>query len=205
MLPIEYTIYEHPQHQFTEQPHSPVLESPTPVNQPLLSYPISVSPTPEEPLSKNPGQLITDKSIIKESSTDESIIDPSINLDNDGTVRNDAIYTYRQLIKRNIEYDCLSDEYGTERMDEVVELILETVLSNRPYIRVAGDELPQEYVVSRLLSLRSSHLQYVFGCLDQNTTKIYNIKSYLLTALFNAVATKDGYYKAAVNHDLYGT
>ena len=116
----------------------------------------------------------------------------------------DTVESYRQMIMDNIEYDILAEEYGAERMDEVVELMLEAVLSKREYVRIAGDEYPREVVKSRLLKVNSSHIEYVFGCLNNNTTKVYNIKSYLLTALYNAPATMDSYYRAEVNHDLYG-
>lgn len=90
-------------------------------------------------------------------------------------------------------------------MDETVELMLEVILSKRSYIRIAGDDFPREVVRSRFLKINSSHVEYVFGCIDNNTTKVGNIKAYLLTALYNAPATMDSYYRAEVNHDLYGT
>ena len=111
---------------------------------------------------------------------------------------------YQQLIKENIEYDFLVPRYGQERMDETVELMLETVLSRRPYIRIAGDDFPREVVRSRFLKINSDHLEYVFDCIDKNVTKVNNIKAYLLAALYNAPATMDSYYRAEVNHDLYG-
>lgn len=111
---------------------------------------------------------------------------------------------YRGIIKENIEYDFLVLRYGQERMDETVELMLETVLSRRPYIRIAGDDFPREVVRSRFLKINSGHLEYVFDCIDKNVTKVNNIKAYLLAALYNAPATMDSYYRAEVNHDLYG-
>ena len=89
-------------------------------------------------------------------------------------------------------------------MDETVELMLEVVLSKRPYIRIAGDDFPREVVKSRFLKINSGHLEYVFDCIDKNTTKVGSIKAYLLAALYNAPATMDSYYRAEVNHDLYG-
>jgi len=118
--------------------------------------------------------------------------------------RMDEIEDYRDLIMTNIDYDILAQRYGTERMDEAVELMLEAVLSKREYIRIAGDEYPREVVKSRLLKINSLHIEYVFDCLDKNTTKVRNIKAYLLTALYNAPATMDSYYRSEVNHDLYG-
>ncbi len=90
-------------------------------------------------------------------------------------------------------------------MDEVVELMLEIVISQRLYIRIAGDDFPREVVKSRFLKINSMHIEYVFDCLDKNTTKVGNIKAYLLAALYNAPATIDSYYRAAVNHDFYGS
>ncbi len=112
---------------------------------------------------------------------------------------------YREIICENIEYGILAERHGKQRMDETVELMLEVVLSKRPYIRIAGDDFPREVVRSRFLKINSSHLEYVFGCIDRNTTKVGNIKAYLLTALYNAPATMDSYYRAEVSHDLYGT
>lgn len=116
----------------------------------------------------------------------------------------DKMESYRELILDNIEYDCLVQQYGRERMGELVELLLETVCSKRDYIRVAGDEYPREVVKSRMLKLTSSHVEYAFDCIDKNTTKVRNIKAYLLTTLYNAPTTMDTYYRAEVNHDLYG-
>ena len=122
----------------------------------------------------------------------------------DGMDRIGLIDAYSKIIKENIEYDCMVSRYGKERLDETVELMLEVVLSKRPYIRIAGDDFPREVVRSRFLKINSGHLEYVFDCIDKNTTKVGNIKAYLLAALYNAPATMDSYYRAEVNHDLYG-
>ena len=118
--------------------------------------------------------------------------------------RMDGADAYIEIIKENIEFEALVQRYGYERVDELVELMLQTVLSQRPYIRIAGDDYPREVVKSRFLKVNFSHVEYVFDCLDNNTTKVRNIKSYLLAALYNAPATMDSYYRAEVNHDLYG-
>ena len=118
--------------------------------------------------------------------------------------RIELIEAYREIIKENIEYDLLVLRYGRERLDETLELMLEVILSKRPYIRIAGDDFPREIVKSRFLKINSGHLEYVFDCIGKNTTKVGNIKAYLLAALYNAPATMDSYYRAEVNHDLYG-
>lgn len=67
---------------------------------------------------------------------------------------------------------------------------------------ISGQQYPRELVKSRFLKLNMAHVEYVMECLRKNTTKIYNIKAYLLAALFNAGATMSNYYRAEVNHDM---
>ncbi len=108
---------------------------------------------------------------------------------------------YRELIEDNIEYDALAERYGAERLDAIVDLMLETVVSQSPYCVIAGGEFPREVVKARILKINSAHIEYVFDCLDGITSKVGNIKAYVLATLFNAPATIDEYYRAEVNHD----
>lgn len=116
----------------------------------------------------------------------------------------DRIEGYRDLIAENISYDVLCDIHGAERMEGVLELLAETVCTNRKTVRIAGEDMPTEVVRSRLLKLNSSHIDYVFECMEANPTKIQNIRAYLLTALYRAPTTIEPYYRAEVNHDFYG-
>ena len=112
----------------------------------------------------------------------------------------------REIVKDNIEYDILVQDprQDREQLDEVVELIAETLCSRKKTIVIAGDEYPAEMVKEKLLRITSSHIEYVFDCLKQNTTYVRNIKKYLLASLFNAPSTIGSYYSALVNHDMYG-
>ena len=115
--------------------------------------------------------------------------------------------SYRELILENIEYDVLSQnvQLDKDRLDELVELMVDTVCSNREMIRVAGDDYPAEVVRSRFLKLNASHIEYVLERMRENTTYVRNIKKYLLAALYNAPVTMDSYYTSLVSHDLYGS
>lgn len=204
---IEYTIHEKP---VTEEPEavSPKRENPRQVK------PRQAKPEQAEPVQENPAQLNTNQSKTQKQKTNGSITYPSIYPQQaevaspeertDGMDRMDLIGAYREIVKDNIEYEILTERYGRERMDETVELMLEVILSKRPYIRIAGDDFPREIVKSRFLKITSGHIEYVFDCIDKNTTKVGNIKAYLLAALYNAPATMDSYYRTEVNHDLYG-
>ena len=115
--------------------------------------------------------------------------------------------SYRELILENIEYDCLIQNHrlDRDRLDELVELMVDTVCSNREMIRITGDDYPAEVVKSRFLKLNSSHIEYVLDRMRENITYVRNIKKYLLAALYNAPATIDSYYTSLVSHDMYGS
>ena len=114
-------------------------------------------------------------------------------------------YAYQDLVKENIEYDILCQTYQKEDVDGLVALMVDTICSKRKRVFVGGEPVPLEIVKSRLLKLDMTHVQYVFDCMKKNTTKVRNIKQYLLAALYNAPSTIGHYYSAEVNHDLYGT
>ena len=120
---------------------------------------------------------------------------------------NSAIEIYREIIKENIDYDILIQDpkMDKDRLDEIVEIMLETVCTARKTIRIAGDDYPAELVKSKFMKLNSSHVEFVLDCMRENTTKIRNIKQYLKAVLFNAPSTIDSYYTALVNHDFYGS
>jgi len=108
---------------------------------------------------------------------------------------------WRQTVRRNIGYDTLADSDNREQLDNLVELIVETLCSSKSHISVAGESYPAPLVKQRLLMLNSLHIQYVLTCLRNNTSRIRNIKRYLLTTLYNAPATMDSYYDAAVRYN----
>ena len=111
---------------------------------------------------------------------------------------------YMDLIKDNIEYDALKERYplDAELIDGIVEMMTEVTVSTNDYIVIASNSFPKEVVKSRFLKLNFSHLEYVMSCFKSNTTKVKNIKKYLLASLFNAPSTMNGYYTAEVNHDM---
>ena len=198
---MEYVIYEEP------QPVSPDTEKPD-----------MVIPDMDEPCLGTPAQRNIDKRITKESNTELSSIysipsdefRPSVLAALD-TKRKEAEYKdierYRYLIMENIEYEILleNNPYDREMLEEILELLVDTVCATKKYIRVAGSDYPAEVVRSRLLKLNAHHIEFVISCFKENTTKVRNVKQYLLTSLYKAPVTIDSYYTALVHHDLYGT
>ena len=187
----EYIIYERP-----------VSANPSP------EKPSSDNPTPDKPLQDNPTQLNTKKSNTEKQSTDLQNIDsiPSFRESSEAkrSESANAYQEYRDLICENIEYENLKQQHpcDADSIDEILELILEVVCAKRKITRVVGTDFPHEVVRSRFLKLNSDHIQFVLKCMKENTTKVRNIKQYLLTVLFNAPTTISNYYTALVNHDL---
>ena len=223
----DYVIYEQPQPREPEAATSggqpPILDLPT-LENPTLDNPTLEKPTQKKPTLENPTQLNKDiqktnlpkkeKSNIDLSSTDSIPIHSLNPLPYDGEAAEpperkrkeatDAYSVYEEIIKDNIEYDHFV-RYGQvdkDRLDEIVSIILETVCSKRKTIRIAGDDYPAELVKAKFMKLNSSHIEFVFDCMKENTTKIRNIKQYLKAVLFNAPNTIDSYYTALVAHDM---
>lgn len=133
--------------------------------------------------------------------SDRLIRDRSKGSDADGAVN---YYAYQDLIRENIDYSALCMAHSAEDVDGIVALMTDTVCSSRRKIVIGGEFMPAAVVRSRLLSLDYSHIEYVLGCMSRTTTKINNIKHYLLTTLYNAPVTIGHYYTAEANYDMYG-
>ena len=119
----------------------------------------------------------------------------------------DEVEAYMELIKENIDYDIMMSRMqwrDRDMYDELYNIICDVVCVPRTTIRIGGEDYPYQLVKSKFLKLNASHLEYVIGCMQNNTTKVNNIKNYLITALYNAPNTIDHYYTAEVNHDMYG-
>ena len=203
---IEYTILEQPKSAPPER-EKPIRENP------VLDIPAQV-----EPIQENTAQLNTNKSNIKELNTDISNTYPikSYQKEPEPTkaaqppkeksdrIGYDEVETYRQIIKENIDYDVLSVNLNRDAamLDEIVDLMTETVCTQKSSLVIAGDTYPAAIVKSKLLKLTSEHIEYVIDCMRENTSDIRNIKKYLLAALFNAPSTIDSYYTTKVHHDM---
>ena len=198
----EYVIYEQPQ---PKNPDTPGPETASPDTE---------NPYMEKPDTEKPAELNIEKSNTQKQNTQGSSTD-SIPFREPAAVRpperkgRDAMSltemeSYRDLILENIEYDYLCREVDPyqENLDEIVELMVETVCAKRQTTRIAGSDFPHEVVRSRFLKLDSEHIRFVMDCMQKNSSEIRNMKQYLLTVLFNAPTTISNYYTAQVNHDM---
>ena len=202
-----YTIYEQPQ-----------------LDLPILENPITDNPISEEPVSENPTQINTNQANKKELNTDyindSSIPIPSLksfpcesgNVENSETGRErkgQKINNYdlwERQIKTNVDYESLKINYPYELqlIDEIIAIMVETVMSNRAMIRIAGDDYPFSVVKEKFLQIDYGHMQYIIDCFNEGArnTEIKNIKQYMKAVIFNAPTTIDSYYTAKVRHDM---
>ena len=194
----DYIIYE--------QPQPPVLDLPTLENPTQLNKDISRTDLSKK--EKSNTDISNTHSIPILSPYPSPFTEDAAEPERKGTEAKtqSVIEIYRDIIKDNIEYDILiqNPHMDKDRLDEIVDLILETVCTARKTLRIAGDDYPAELVKSKFLKLTSSHIEFVLDCMRENTTKIRNIKQYLRAVLFNAPSTIDSYYTALVAHDMAG-
>ena len=188
----EYVIYEQPQ---PKNPDTP--------------QPDTASPDTEKPAELNIEKPNTQKQNTHGASTDSIPFRETAAAQLPERKGRDAmsvseIENYRELILENIEYDYLCREFSTYRedLDEIVELIVETVCAKRKTTRIAGSDFPHEVVRSRFLKLDSEHIRFVMDGMQKNTTEVRNMKQYLLAVLFNAPTTISNHYTVQVNHDM---
>lgn len=204
----DYVIYEKPVSDL------PTLENPT-LDNPML----------ESPTLDNPTQLNTKITNTKKQNTDlsntHSILSAESDCESDKfstssiheskePKRNEITLAQmnrcREEVKERIEYDQLKAEYPHDNyLDDMVELMVETLCSNKKTIRIAGGDFPAEAVKERLNQIDDEIMKFVLDCLKMNTTKVRNIRQYLLTTLYNAPVTIGSHFTSLVNHDLYGT
>lgn len=194
----EYVIYEQP------QLRKPDTDSPNTEN------PYMDKPDTEKPAELNIEKSNTEKSITYGSSTDSIPFRETAAARPPERKGRDAmsvteIENYRELILENIEYDCLKQRYPLylDDLNEIVELLVETVCARRKTTRISGADFPHEIVRSRFLKLDSSHIEFVMDCLQKNTTQVRNMKQYLLAVLFNAPTTMNNHFTSLVNHDMH--
>lgn len=206
---VEYTIREYP------KTTAPIADTPI-EGEPMQEQPILENPVQAEPIQEELHQLNTYLQTTEQSKKDLFNMDvsnpyqfyPYRQPKNTGydEIGCDSYEEVKQLVYGNIEYEHFKQHGGIgmrERLDEIADIIIETLCSTKDTINIAGDDYPARLVKGKMLKINSSHIEYVFDCLDKNTTYVRNIKRYLLATLFNAPSTIDSYYAALVNHDLY--
>lgn len=143
---------------------------------------------------------------INNTNLSENKSNPIVSADGIGSEEDEmeTLHAYQSLIKENLEYDALlvSHPHDKNQIDEIVDLIVETVMCRSDRVLIASNWYSGALVRGKFMKLDYSHVEYVLHCLEGNTSKIKNIKKYLLAALFNAPSTISGYYRAEVNHDM---
>ena len=108
---------------------------------------------------------------------------------------------YRKSICKNIDYDILVDRHGLEKIDGIVNLMVDAMCTDNDFVHVGYDKIPTIVIINIFLGLKSTHIEYVIECMEKNSKNIANIRNYLLRALYESPKTINFYYTMAVNRD----
>ena len=182
---MEYVIYE--------TPHLP---------SPDTTRPDTEKPDMVEPCPENAAQLNTKESITKKSNTHPSNTQSFLPSEPEGLTDG---WDVREEIREQIGYDYLLTDCNRPALDELVEIMLEVALNRSQTIRLGREaEYPTAYVQDRFRRINSEHIEKVMDGIRENTTRVWNTKAYLMSALFNSVSTTSNHYAMLVNHDMYG-
>ena len=215
----EYIIYEKPQAPEPPAPETaPDPEGPdTPERDadipdtvmPDTASPYTGNPDMVEPDAENRPELNIKKSRIKKSNTlgsnIHSIFPPCPPEAAPAAEGRNEVSERRYEIREQIEYDLITNACNREQVDEFVEIMLEVALSKSPTMKIGRNaEYPTALVQQRFELINSSHIEKVLEAIQENTTRVWNTRAYLLAALFNAPSTTDNHYTMLVNHDMNG-
>ncbi len=208
----EYIIYERPQEPAPAGPDTAGPDTPPPdTTLPYPGNPDMVEPDMADPSAENPALLNTKKSNTKKTNTQRpnihSFPPPAPSAPPAAPAAPvegmKEIFERREDIKAQIEYDLIADPCNRTQLDEFVEIMLEVALSRSPTMKIGRDaEYPTAFVQQRFEQLNSEHIRKVLDGIQENTTRVWNTRAYLLAALFNAPATTDNHYTMLVNHDM---
>ena len=195
--PMEYILHEKP------IPVNPVTDNPV-LENPVLEKPIQVEPMQENPVQENRPQLNTERPNTERRNIDmkntESLTTDLSNPDLSIT-DNARVSEVQEEVRERLNYDSMIQQYDRTRVDEIVGLIVDVLSSHKKSYLINGAETPECRVIEHVLRFNDSHLEYVFECLRNNCSDIRNIRSYLLTTIYNAVDTITSYYDSRVRHD----
>ena len=206
----EYVIYEFPQDQVCDKacnatsldsptkslPESPMLEKPI-LENPILDNPTLGKPTQEKPILENPTQINKDKKNNELSNPYQSNIHPSI----PERGQQLSIHELVQKIKDQIDYCDLIERNDKDEIENILSIMVEVISAECKHFTISGKKYPADLVRQRYSQINSSIVEYILECLHKCGSNIRNIKQYLIAALFNAPATCESYYGAAVRRD----
>lgn len=200
---LEYTILEKPE-PLPSPPDSPQRENPVVVN-PDVVEPDVDNPELEKPHPGNPAQLSIHQENKHKSTTYQSNTHSFFPAGAPAEGQKDAL-DEREKIKHQIEYDWLREQFRTEPIDELVEIMLEVAMNRSPTIRIGRDaEYPTSYVQERFSKINAMHIERVMEGIADNRTQVRNTRAYLLASLFNSVSTLDNQCTMQYNYDFGGS
>jgi DNA-binding Lrp family transcriptional regulator len=112
-------------------------------------------------------------------------------------------YTLDQ-IKQLFDYDIMIQDnpYRQQDIDSVMNILYTTMNTTKATIRISGEDKPSMVVIGKLMKLSYSEIIYAIEKYQEQTERIKNPTSYMLTLLYNAKEQMNLDITNQVSHDM---
>ena len=87
-------------------------------------------------------------------------------------------------------------------LNDIINILSEIINSNKKYYIISGERINTKDFINKIMLFNQDHIEYIITSLIKNTTKIKNVKAYMLATIYNAPNTIDTYYKNLINYDM---
>ena len=161
------------------------------VVQPFVMSPESRHPPNREKRTADLGNPEGNKT--EKNKTDLNKTDPITTADREGVMKE---------IKENLCYDVLLEQVPKNLLDGIVDVIVDTLCTPTPTVRIAGETVPREEVCRRFRALDQMDIYYVNDLLKRESGEIRYLRSYILARLYEAKNLSDTYYARWVDRDM---
>lgn len=112
-------------------------------------------------------------------------------------------YTLDQ-IKQLFDYDIMIQDnpYRQQDIDSVMNILYTTMNTTKATIRISGEDKPSMVVIGKLMKLHKESIMYALEKFSEQTERIKNPTSYMLTILYNAPEQFNLDIQNQVSHDM---
>lgn len=109
-----------------------------------------------------------------------------------------------EQIKEYFYYDIMvhDNPYKQKSIDMVMNILYDALNTSKKTIRVSGEDKPAMVVQSKLMKLDNSCIMYAIEKFSENTERVKNPISYMLTILYKAQEQYDLDIQNQVSHDM---
>lgn len=106
------------------------------------------------------------------------------------------------IIKENVRYDILQNELGKALLDNVVSVMVDTLLAEAKTITVSGKQYKKEQVRDAVMRVDDMRVRYVCYRLKNEPHMVYSPCGYILRHLLDEPHEIELYYDLRISYDM---